>query len=85
MEFLSVLKKQWKYTFFGQISPNNVLYSCFDGIYKLSTQKKKLKKITKLTGTIALILWKESLNSDGQQFHQYQQNEHTHLTSTHWT
>ena len=25
-------------------------------------------------------LWKESLNSDGQQFHQYQQNEQPHLT-----
>ena len=22
-----------------------------------------------------LLLWKESLNSDGQQFHQYQQND----------
>jgi len=30
-------------------------------------------------------LWKESLNSDGQQFHQYQQNEQSPLTLTHWT
>ena len=48
-------------------------------------KKKTFKKTTKLTGTIALILWKESLNSDGQQFHQYQQNEQKHLTSTRWT
>ena len=25
-----------------------------------------------------------SLNSDGQQFHQYQQNEQSPLTSNHW-
>jgi len=30
-------------------------------------------------------LWKESLNSDGQQFHQNQQNERLPLTSNHWT
>ena len=28
---------------------------------------------------------KESLNSDGQQFHQYQQNEQSPLILTHWT
>ena len=27
---------------------------------------------------------KERLNSDGQQFHQYQQNEQPPLTFTHW-
>ena len=27
-------------------------------------------------------LWKESLNSNGQQFHQYQQKEQSSLTST---
>ena len=27
----------------------------------------------------------KSLNIDGQQFHQYQQNEQTPLTFTHWT
>ena len=26
-------KKQQKYMFFDQISPNNILYSCFEGIY----------------------------------------------------
>ena len=31
------------------------------------------------------ILWKESLNSDGQQFHQSQQNEQFPLTTNHWT
>ena len=30
-------------------------------------------------------LWKDSLNGDGQQFHQYQQNEQSPLTSHHWT
>jgi hypothetical protein len=29
-----------------------------------------------------LVLWKESLKSDGHQFHQYQQNEQTALIST---
>jgi hypothetical protein len=28
-----------------------------------------------------MLSWKESLNSHGQQFHQYQQS---HLTFTHW-
>ena len=30
-------------------------------------------------------LWQESLNTDGQQFHQYQQNEQSPLTLTHLT
>ena len=30
-------------------------------------------------------LWKESLNSDGQQLHQYQQNQQSPLTWTLWT
>jgi hypothetical protein len=30
-------------------------------------------------------LWKEGLNSDGQLFHQYQQNRHSPLTSNNWT
>ena len=30
-------------------------------------------------------LWKESLNSDGQQFHQYQQNKQSALIVTHRT
>jgi len=30
------------------------------------------------------ISFKESLNSDGQQFHQYQQNLLPSLTSNHW-
>jgi hypothetical protein len=30
-------------------------------------------------------LWKESLNSDGKQLHQYQQNKEPPLTSNHWT
>jgi hypothetical protein len=30
-------------------------------------------------------LWKESLNSDGQQFHHYQQNGQSTVTSSHWT
>jgi hypothetical protein len=36
---------------FGWISPNDVLCSCFEGIYQLSMQKKTFKKITKLTVT----------------------------------
>jgi len=32
-----------------------------------------------------LSLWKESLNSDGQQFHQYQQSKQSPLTSNNWT
>jgi hypothetical protein len=30
------------------------------------------------------LLWKESLNSDGQQFQNYKQNEQSPLTLTHW-
>ena len=30
-------------------------------------------------------LWKESLNSNGEQFHQYQQNKQSPFTLTHWT
>ena len=30
-------------------------------------------------------LWKESLNSNGEQFHQYQQNKQSSFTWTHWT
>ena len=29
--------------------------------------------------------WKVSLNSDGQPFHQYQQNEQPPISITHWT
>ena len=29
-------------------------------------------------------LWNKSLNCDGKQFHQYQQNEHSLLTANHW-
>jgi len=31
------------------------------------------------------VLGKESLNSDGQQFNQYQQNAQSPLIATHWT
>jgi len=31
-----------------------------------------------------LMLWKKSLNCDSQQFLQYQQNEQSPLTITHW-
>jgi hypothetical protein len=34
---------------------------------------------------ILLELWKESLNSDGQPFYQYQQNEQPHLTTINFT
>ena len=35
---------QRKYTFFGRISPNNVLYSYFEGVYYFSMQKKNFQK-----------------------------------------
>ena len=38
-----------------------------------------VKYIWLCTGTDLLLLWKESLNSDGKQFHQYQQNERSPL------
>ena len=34
---------------------------------------------------LLIMTTKESLNSDGQQFHLYQQNEQSPLTSSHWT
>jgi hypothetical protein len=42
--------------FFCQISPDDDLYSCFEGIYYLSTQKRTLKKFTELAGTTLLII-----------------------------
>jgi hypothetical protein len=40
---------------------------------------------TNINKTNNHLSFKESLNSDGQQFHQYQQNKQLHLTSNHWT
>jgi hypothetical protein len=31
------------------------------------------------------MVWNESVNSEDQQFHQYQQNKQSSVTSTHWT
>ena len=42
-------------------------------------QSQKTEKSTDLK------LWRENLKSDGQNFHQYQQNEQSSLTLTHWT
>jgi hypothetical protein len=51
---------------------NNIIYLCVTN-FLYCTRKSD-------------ILWsKESLNSDGQQFHQYQQYEQLPLTSNHWT
>ena len=44
-----------------------------------------VKYIWLCTGTDLLLLWKESLNSDGKQFHQYQQNERSPLIFSDWT
>ena len=33
-------------------------------------------------GQYAILLWKENLNGDGHQFHQYQQNKQSHLIIT---
>ena len=49
-------KNQRKYMFFCQISPDGDLYSCFEGIYYLSTKKRTLRKFTKLAGTTLLII-----------------------------
>jgi hypothetical protein len=40
-----------------------------------------LAQLKFMTGTD---LWNESLKSDGQQFHQYQQKQQPPLTLTHW-
>lgn len=34
---------------------------------------------------VYIYLWKESSNTGGQRFQQYQQNEESLLTSKHWT
>ena len=44
----------------------------------------QVNRCSSSTGNIVDIM-KESLNSDGQQFHQYQQKEQPFLTSKHWT
>ena len=42
-------------------------------------------QICSLSGYSVNLIWKESLNSDGQQFHQYQQSKQLPLISNHWT
>ena len=49
-------KNQRKYMFFCQISPDDDLYSYFEGIYYLSMQKRTLNFFTKLAGTTLLII-----------------------------
>ena len=86
MKFLSAHKKNSENARFLVESCQMTFYTHVLKVYiNFRCKKKTFKKIIKFAGTIPLILWKESLNSDGQQFHQYQQNEHGHLTSTHWS
>ena len=60
-----------------------LLLNCF---CKISGHDDQIMLVyVKSTSYISVILWNESLNSDGQQFHQYQQNEQPLLTSNHWT
>ena len=42
-------------------------------------------KSQKAEKTINYKLWKNSLKSDGQQYHSYQQNQYSYVTLTHWT
>ena len=44
------------------------------------TQAQPTEPLVCNVSTILDILWKEALNSDGQQFHQYQQSKHSPLT-----
>jgi len=55
--------------------------------YSMTGQEKGdwLIEVTARAGSTVLRLWKESLNCDGQQFYQYEQNEHLPLTSNRWT
>ena len=50
--------------------------------YSMTGQEKGdwLIEVTARAGSTVLRLWKESLNCDGQQFYQYEQNEHLPLT-----
>ena len=41
--------------------------------------------VEEVKSSLIMPLRKESLNSDGQQFHQYQQNEQSPLLSIHWS
>jgi hypothetical protein len=43
-----------------------------------------VSNFTKINKTNIHLSPKESLNSDGQQFHEYQLNERSPLTLTHW-
>ena len=47
-------------------------------------QKKIVKNIVTYAQVCQVIIKKQSLNSDGQQFHQYQQNEWLPLIYSHW-
>jgi hypothetical protein len=40
---------------------------------------------TWISNVVVFFIWKENLNSDGQQFHQYQQNEQPPLVLKYWT
>ena len=58
-------------------------YIKFSKIFELSCVC--CKKVVFQIICFGVILWRERLNSDSQQFHQYQQNEQWPFTSTHWT
>jgi hypothetical protein len=66
---------------------------CQPSIYnnqKIETRTIDEKSISRAMGPLFLafmvhVLWKECLNSDGQQFHQCQQKEWSPLISTCWT
>jgi hypothetical protein len=60
-------------------------------IYEIgNSYSPALSPVLKIVGSIPsrsehIKLWKERLKIDGQQFHQYQENEQSPLILTHWT
>jgi hypothetical protein len=84
-----IFKLFFRPSLYNELFGQNVCYSDFlsGQFLSLSLQCSIVNvegKSINLTGCLLTSemywLWKESLNSDGQQFHQYQQNEQPHFT-----
>jgi len=60
------------------------MFPLFSKLYKMCQHFFfKLKILDWISSSYELLMNRKSLNSDGQQFHQYQQNEQSSLTLNH--
>jgi hypothetical protein len=64
---------------------NAITSVCFTLIF-IANILNKLEEVRKLPSPFGIfVLWRGSLNSDGHQHHQYQQNEQSPFIVTQWT